>query len=155
MEILLNNRLWDWITTLDGSEKVNFRGSSLNALFPLGRTSLYFPFLQVAAWCWNLITHVFCFGSQEMCSTLEEFQILMESWWGDHAPAPFWSCTGTWSDVWAYFTRGSILSTWRAVGHSRFSSSVFWYWRQEWPSLARLLPTCPLLMLTPTFPVCL
>jgi len=73
------NRLQDWITTLDDSEKMNFYGFNLNALFPLSRTSLCFPFLHATAWCWNPITHIFRFGSQEMCLTLEEFQALMES----------------------------------------------------------------------------
>ncbi|KAL7204638.1 hypothetical protein ACSBR2_017673 [Camellia fascicularis] len=79
MEILLNNRLRDWITTLDGLKKVNFRGFGINVLFPLSCTLLCFPFLHVAARYWNPITYVFHFGSQEMCPTLEEFQALMES----------------------------------------------------------------------------
>lgn len=79
MEMLPTNRLQDWITTLDGSEKMNFCGFGLNALFPLSRTSLCFPFLHAATRCWNPITHIFRFGSQEMCPTLEEFQALMES----------------------------------------------------------------------------
>lgn len=79
MEMLPIHRLQDWIINLDGSEKVNFCGFGLNALFPLSLTSLCFPFLHAAALCWNPITHVFHFGSQEMCPTLEEFQALMES----------------------------------------------------------------------------
>ena len=79
MEMLPTNRLQDWITTLDGSENMNFCSFDLNALFPLSRTSLCFPFLHAATRCWNPITHIFRFGSQEMCSTLKEFQALMES----------------------------------------------------------------------------
>ena len=79
MEMLPSNRLQDWITTLDGSEKMNFCSFGLNVHFPLSHTSLCFPFLHAAAWYWNPITHVFHFGSQEMCPTLEEFQALMDS----------------------------------------------------------------------------
>ncbi|KAL7222904.1 hypothetical protein ACSBR1_024566 [Camellia fascicularis] len=79
MEILLNNRLRDWITTLDGSEKVNFRSFGINALFPFSRTSLCFPFLHATIRCWNPVTHVFRFELEEMCPTLKEFQALMAS----------------------------------------------------------------------------
>ncbi|KAL7263497.1 hypothetical protein ACSBR1_001617 [Camellia fascicularis] len=79
MEILLNNRLQDWIVTLDGSKKVNFCCFGLNTLFPLSHTSLCLPFLHASVRCWNPIIHVFRFESQEMCPTLEEFQALMES----------------------------------------------------------------------------
>lgn len=79
MEILFVNRLQEWIAALDGSERVNFRGFGLDALFPLNRTSLCFPFLHAAARCWNQITHLFSFGGQELCPTIEEFQALMES----------------------------------------------------------------------------
>ncbi|KAL7163921.1 hypothetical protein ACSBR2_039936 [Camellia fascicularis] len=50
----------------------------MNDLFPLSCTLLCFLFLHVVARCWNPITHVFRFGSQEMCPTIEEFQALME-----------------------------------------------------------------------------
>ncbi|KAL7179526.1 hypothetical protein ACSBR1_042842 [Camellia fascicularis] len=54
-------------------EKISFQGFGINALFPLSRTLLCFPFLHAAARRWDPITHVFCFGTQEMCPTLEEF----------------------------------------------------------------------------------
>lgn len=79
MEPFFVEKLLDWIATLDGSEKLNFWGFSINALFLLSRTPLYFLFLHVAARCWDLITHVFSFGGQEICPTIEEFQALMES----------------------------------------------------------------------------
>ncbi|KAL7257309.1 hypothetical protein ACSBR1_003584 [Camellia fascicularis] len=48
MEMLLVNRLRDWIATMDGSENVNFCSFGLNTLFPLSCTSLCFPFLHAA-----------------------------------------------------------------------------------------------------------
>ncbi|KAL7229627.1 hypothetical protein ACSBR2_008188 [Camellia fascicularis] len=101
METLLNNRLRDWIATLDGSKKVDFCGFGLNALFPMSRIVLCFSFLHAIARCWNPITHVFHFGSQEMCPTIEEFQALMESRHNEeiipqsrfsHAQALGWMC---------------------------------------------------------------
>ncbi|KAL7247629.1 hypothetical protein ACSBR2_002524 [Camellia fascicularis] len=79
MEPFFAEKLSTWIITLDGSEKLNFRGFGINALFPLSRTPLCFSFLSVAARSWNPITHVFSFRGQEICPTIEEFQILMES----------------------------------------------------------------------------
>lgn len=79
MEMSLIHRLRDWIATLDGSKKMNFRSFSLNALFPLSRTLFFFPFLYATIRYWNSVTHVFHFESQEMCPTLKEVQALMES----------------------------------------------------------------------------
>ncbi|KAL7198104.1 hypothetical protein ACSBR2_020594 [Camellia fascicularis] len=79
MEILFTEKLTDWIATLDGMENVNFWGFGINALFSLSNTPLCFPFLHVAAQCWDPITHLFRFGTQEICPTLEEFRALMET----------------------------------------------------------------------------
>ena len=79
MEEFLAQNLSAWINNLDGSEKLNFRGFGINALFTLSRTPLHFPFLHAAARFWNLVTHVFSFGGQEVCPTFEDFQALMES----------------------------------------------------------------------------
>ena len=79
MEAFLVENLTSWISSLDGSEKLNFRGFGLNALFTLGRTPLHLPFLHAAARFWNPVTHVFSFGGQEVCPTFEDFQVLMES----------------------------------------------------------------------------
>ena len=79
MEAFLVQKLTTWIATLDGSEKLNFRGFGVNALFTLSCTPLHFPFLHVAARFWNPVTHVFSFGGQEVCPTFEDFQVLMES----------------------------------------------------------------------------
>ncbi|KAF5934304.1 hypothetical protein HYC85_030475 [Camellia sinensis] len=79
MEAFLVENLTAWIASLDGSEKLNFRGFGLNALFTLSRTPLHLPFLHAAARFWNLVTHVFSFGGQEVCPTFEDFQVLMES----------------------------------------------------------------------------
>ncbi|GMP95954.1 hypothetical protein CsSME_00044807 [Camellia sinensis var. sinensis] len=79
MEAFLVENLLAWIVTLDGSEKLNFRGFGLNALFTLSRTLLHLPFLHAAARFWNPVTHVFSFGGQEVCPTFEDFQVLMES----------------------------------------------------------------------------
>lgn len=79
MEIFLVDRLKDWMAILDGTEKVNFNGFGINALFSLSHTLLCFSFLHAAARCWDSFTYVFCFGTQETCPTLEEFQALMES----------------------------------------------------------------------------
>ncbi|KAL7249856.1 hypothetical protein ACSBR1_011938 [Camellia fascicularis] len=78
MEPFIVQNLADWIAALDSSEKVNFRGFDLNALFPLNRTPLCFSFLHAAARCWNPIMYVFSFGGQEMSPTIEEFQVLIE-----------------------------------------------------------------------------
>lgn len=79
MEEFLAQNLTTWIANLDGSEKLNFRGFDINALFTLSHTQLHFPFLRAAAKFWNPITHVFSFGGQEVCPTFEDFQALMES----------------------------------------------------------------------------
>ncbi|KAF5933747.1 hypothetical protein HYC85_029918 [Camellia sinensis] len=79
MEAFLAENLTAWIASLDGSEKLNFWGFGLNALFTLSRTPLHLPFLHAAARFWNPVTHVFSFGGQEVCPTLEDFQVLMES----------------------------------------------------------------------------
>ncbi|THG05115.1 hypothetical protein TEA_012921 [Camellia sinensis var. sinensis] len=79
MEIFLVEKLKDWTATLDSMGKVNFNGFSINAPFTLSRTSVCFPFLHIAAHYWDLVPHVFRFGSQDMCPTLEKFQVLMES----------------------------------------------------------------------------
>ncbi|KAF5934058.1 hypothetical protein HYC85_030229 [Camellia sinensis] len=79
MEAFLVENLTAWIASLDGSEKLNFRGFGLNALFTLSRTLLHLPFLHAAARFWNLVTHVFSFGGHEVCPTFEDFQVLMES----------------------------------------------------------------------------
>ena len=79
MEAFLIQNLTTWIATLDGSNKLNFRGFDINALFTLSRTLLHFPFLHAAARFWNPVTHVFSFGGQEVCPTFEDFQALMES----------------------------------------------------------------------------
>ena len=79
MEAFLVQNLTNWISTLDGLEKLNFGGFGINALFTLSRTPLRLPFLHVTARCWNPVTHVFSFGGQEMCPTFEDFQALMES----------------------------------------------------------------------------
>ena len=79
MEAFLIENLTSWISSLDGSEKLNFRGFGLNALFTLSRTPLHLPFLRVVAKFWNPVTHVFSFGGQEMCPTFKDFQALMES----------------------------------------------------------------------------
>ena len=79
MEEFLAQNLTAWIASLDGSEKVNFRGFGINALFTLGRTPLHLPFLHAAARFWNPVTHVFSFAGQEMCPTFEDFRALMES----------------------------------------------------------------------------
>ena len=49
MEAFLVKNLTAWIASLDGSEKLNFRGFGLNALFTLSRTPLHLPFLHAAA----------------------------------------------------------------------------------------------------------
>ena len=79
MEAFLVKNLTSWISSLDGSAKLNFRGFGLNALFTLGRTSLHLPFLYAAVRFWNPVTHVFSFGGQEVCPTFEDFQVLIES----------------------------------------------------------------------------
>ncbi|KAL7240655.1 hypothetical protein ACSBR2_006327 [Camellia fascicularis] len=79
MEGFLAQNLTSWIASLDGSEKLNFRGFDINALFTLSRTPLYLPFLHAAARFWNPVTHVFSFGGQEVCPTFKDFQALMES----------------------------------------------------------------------------
>ena len=79
MEAFLVQNLTNWIATLDGSEKLNFRGFGINVLFTLSRTPLRFPFLHAAAMFWNPVTHVFSFDGQEVCPTFEDFQVLMES----------------------------------------------------------------------------
>ena len=79
MEEFLAQNLTAWIASLDGSEKVNFWGFGINALFTLGRTPLHLPFLQAAARFWNPVTHVFSFAGQEICPTFEDFRALMES----------------------------------------------------------------------------
>ena len=79
MEKFLTQNLTTWIANLDGSEKLNFRGFGVNALFTLSRTPLHFSFLHAAARFWNLMTHVFSFGEQEICPAIEEFRALMES----------------------------------------------------------------------------
>ncbi|KAF5933910.1 hypothetical protein HYC85_030081 [Camellia sinensis] len=79
MEEFLAQNLTAWIASLDGSEKLNFRGFGVNALFTLGRTPLHLPFLHAAARFWNPVTHVFSFARQEICPTFEDFRALMES----------------------------------------------------------------------------
>ena len=79
MEAFLVENLTAWIASLDGSEKLNFWGFGLNALFTLSRTPLHLPFLHAAARLWNPVTLVFSFGGQEGCPTFEDFQALMES----------------------------------------------------------------------------
>ena len=79
MEEFLAQNLTAWIASLDGSEKVNFRGFGINALFTLGRTPLHLPFLQAAERFWDPVTHVFSFAGQEICPTFEDFRALMES----------------------------------------------------------------------------
>ncbi|KAF5931961.1 hypothetical protein HYC85_028132 [Camellia sinensis] len=79
MEAFLVENLTAWFTSLDGSEKLNFRGFGLNALFTLSRTPLHLHFLHAAVRFWNPVTHVFSFGGQEVCPTFEDFQVLMES----------------------------------------------------------------------------
>ncbi|KAL7175019.1 hypothetical protein ACSBR2_028760 [Camellia fascicularis] len=79
MEPFFTEKLLDWIAALDGPKKLNFRGFGINALFPLSCTPLCFAFLHALARCWNPVTHVFSFGGQEICPTIEEFQSLMES----------------------------------------------------------------------------
>ncbi|KAL7255111.1 hypothetical protein ACSBR1_009305 [Camellia fascicularis] len=79
MEAFLVQNLTNWIANLDGSEKLNFRGFGINALFTLSHIPLRFPFLHAAARCWNPVTHVFSFSGQEICPTFEDFQALMES----------------------------------------------------------------------------
>jgi len=79
MEEFLIQNLTNWIANLDGSEKLNFWGFNINALFTLGRTPLRFPFLYAAARFWKPVTHVFSFCGQEMCPTFKDFQALMES----------------------------------------------------------------------------
>lgn len=79
MEPFFAKKLSNWNATLDGSEKLNFWGFGINALFTLSHTPLRFLFLHATAICWNPVTHVFSFGGQEICPTIEEFQALMES----------------------------------------------------------------------------
>ena len=79
MEEFLAQNLIAWIANLDGSERLNFRGFGINALFTLSRTPLHFPFLYAAVRFWNPVTHVFSFGGKEVCPTFEDFQALMES----------------------------------------------------------------------------
>ncbi|KAF5933240.1 hypothetical protein HYC85_029411 [Camellia sinensis] len=79
MEEFLAQNLTTWIASLDGSEKLNFRGFGINALFTLGHTPLHLPFLHAAARFWNPVTHVFSFAGQEIYPTFEDFRALMES----------------------------------------------------------------------------
>ena len=65
MEEFLAQNLTAWIVNLDGSEKLNFWGFDINALFTLSRTPLHFPFLHAAARFWiekNYEAEAFCRG---------------------------------------------------------------------------------------------
>ena len=73
MEAVLAENIISWISSLDGAEKLNFRGFGLNALFTLSRTPLHLPFLHAAARFWNPVTLVFSFGGQVLCPTFDDF----------------------------------------------------------------------------------
>lgn len=66
MEIFLVDRLKDWMATLDGTEKVNFNGFGINALFSLSHTLLCFSFLHAAARCWDPFTRVLLWNARDV-----------------------------------------------------------------------------------------
>jgi hypothetical protein len=63
-----------WIASLENIDWFNFRGLGLNALRHLHTFPICQDILRAAVRCWDSELHVFRFGMQELCPTVEEFQ---------------------------------------------------------------------------------
>lgn len=59
-----------------GVDRVNFRPFGLNALFSLRDVPIRHEFLLCVAHFWDPEVNVFCFGYEELCPTVKEFQAL-------------------------------------------------------------------------------
>lgn len=67
-----------WMKEFKGVDRVNFRPLGLNALFSLQDVPIRHEILQGATHFWDPKVHVFRFGYEELCPTVEEFQALLE-----------------------------------------------------------------------------
>jgi hypothetical protein len=63
-----------WVASLENIDWFNFRGLGLNALRHLHTFPIRQDILHAAVHCWDPELHVFRFGMQELCPTVEEFQ---------------------------------------------------------------------------------
>ncbi|KAL7163305.1 hypothetical protein ACSBR2_039409 [Camellia fascicularis] len=67
-----------WMDSLDSVEHVKFRSYGLDSIFPLRKLNIDLLFLRTDTQFSNSSVHVFRFGLQELCSTFEEFEALLE-----------------------------------------------------------------------------
>jgi hypothetical protein len=63
-----------WVASFENIDWFNFRGLGLNALRYLHTFPIRQDILHAAVRCWDSELHVFRFGLQELCPTVEEFQ---------------------------------------------------------------------------------
>jgi hypothetical protein len=68
-----------WLDSLDGIDWLNFQGQRLYALRHLREVAIRPVLLHAATRFWDSEVHVFRFGSQELCPTVEEFHAYLGS----------------------------------------------------------------------------
>ncbi|KAI8568359.1 hypothetical protein RHMOL_Rhmol02G0192000 [Rhododendron molle] len=79
MALLNQALLRPWLDSLDGIDWLNFRGHRLHALKYLREIAIHPVLLHAATRFWDPEVHVFRFGSQELCPTVEEFHAYLGS----------------------------------------------------------------------------
>ena len=79
MAMLNQALLRPWLDSLEGIDWLNFRGHRLYALRHLREVAIRPVLLHAAARFWDPEVHVFRFGSQELCPTVEEFHAYLGS----------------------------------------------------------------------------
>ncbi|RZC87332.1 hypothetical protein C5167_041385 [Papaver somniferum] len=65
--------LLDWVTSLTDDEQKVFLQLRLGYIMDLTKVTVDWELLRSAVTCWNPALHVFCFGKQDLCPTIEEF----------------------------------------------------------------------------------
>ncbi|KAI8568361.1 hypothetical protein RHMOL_Rhmol02G0192300 [Rhododendron molle] len=79
MALLNQALLRPWLDSLKGIDWLNFRGHRLYALRHLREVAIRHVLFLAAAHFWDFEVHVFRFGSQELCPTVEEFHAYLGS----------------------------------------------------------------------------
>lgn len=68
----------NWFESMSGIEWLNFRNHKLNSLRFLRQVPIRHELLHAAVLFWDPDVHVFRFGEQELCPTIEEFHLYLD-----------------------------------------------------------------------------
>lgn len=79
MAVSLTGSLRPWLVVMDGLDWLNFRAHGLSSIRYLRNIHLLPELLRAAVNFWDPEVHVFQFGEQELCPTVEEFHAYLGS----------------------------------------------------------------------------